>query len=67
MCFSNFNTCILADIDDKLSSQLQKLKQNGKLQSWRTKVLGGGRIRHEPDKKSLFVYGYSQVNLIFLL
>ena len=24
------------------------------------KCLGGGRIRHEPEKGTLFVYGYSQ-------
>uniref|UniRef100_A0A915Q0G3 Sex-regulated protein janus-B n=1 Tax=Setaria digitata TaxID=48799 RepID=A0A915Q0G3_9BILA len=28
--------------------------------SFSLKCVGGGRINHEPQKKSLFVYGYSQ-------
>ncbi|VIO97892.1 Uncharacterized protein BM_BM17737 [Brugia malayi] len=28
--------------------------------SFSLKCVGGGRIMHEPQKKSLFVYGYSQ-------
>jgi hypothetical protein len=27
-------------------------------------ILGGGRIYHNPDKSTIKVYGYSEVNLI---
>lgn len=30
-----------------------------------TECLGGGRIEHNPDKKYLKVYGYSQVRVFF--
>ena len=32
-----------------------------------TECLGGGRILHEPDKKHIRVYGYSQVQIIALI
>lgn len=28
----------------------------------RSKCIGGGRIEHDPDEKTIKVYGYSQVN-----
>lgn len=53
--------CFAADINDKVTEQLQKLKTEGVLADWRSKVLGGGRIKHEPATKTIQVYGYSQV------
>lgn len=44
-----------------MTEQLQKLKANGTLKDWTSKVLGGGRIKHDPNSKLLQVYGYSQV------
>ena len=32
-----------------------------------TECLGGGRILHEPDKKHIRVYGYSQVQTIAVI
>ncbi|XP_044757229.1 14 kDa phosphohistidine phosphatase-like [Coccinella septempunctata] len=49
-----------ADIDDKLSDQLKKLKTGGAIVDCETEVLGGGRIEHTPEKKYIKVYGYSQ-------
>lgn len=31
--------------------------------SYSLKCLGGGRIKHNPENKKLFVYGYSQVSI----
>lgn len=31
--------------------------------SFSLKCVGGGRINHEPQKRNLFVYGYSQVGI----
>lgn len=50
-----------ADIADKVEEQLQKLKKEKVLEDWNSKVLGGGRISHDPDTKAIKVYGYSQV------
>ncbi|XP_056641769.1 14 kDa phosphohistidine phosphatase-like [Diorhabda carinulata] len=49
-----------ADINDKVTSDLQKLKSSKVIQDWRTKVLGGGRIQHDPQDNKILVYGYSQ-------
>lgn len=49
-----------ADINDKVTEELQKLKSSKILSDWRSKVLGGGRINHDPETKSIKVYGYSQ-------
>lgn len=49
-----------ADINDKVTSELQKLKSSQEIRDWRCKVLGGGRINHDPETKSIKVYGYSQ-------
>jgi hypothetical protein len=31
-----------------------------------TECVGGGRILHEPDKKAIKVYGYSQVRMTMI-
>lgn len=49
-----------ADINDKLTSELQNLKSTQAIRDWRCKVLGGGRINHDPETKTMKVYGYSQ-------
>ncbi|XP_050293454.1 14 kDa phosphohistidine phosphatase-like [Anthonomus grandis grandis] len=49
-----------ADINDKVTEELQALKAGSTIKDWRSKVLGGGRIKHDPDGKTLNVYGYSQ-------
>lgn len=49
-----------ADINDKVTSELQKLKSSKAIDKWRSKVLGGGRIQHDADVKKILVYGYSQ-------
>ncbi|KAG5880130.1 hypothetical protein JTB14_027504 [Gonioctena quinquepunctata] len=49
-----------ADINDKVTSELQALKASKAIRDWRSKVLGGGRINHDPDTKNIKVYGYSQ-------
>lgn len=49
-----------ADIDDKVTEELQSLKVAKSIRDWRTKVLGGGRIEHNSASKVLKVYGYSQ-------
>ncbi|XP_015433660.1 PREDICTED: sex-regulated protein janus-A-like [Dufourea novaeangliae] len=43
-----------ADIFDRTTEQLQPYP------SLRAKCLGGGRIEHDPDEKTIKVYGYSQ-------
>lgn len=58
----NNSSSFSADINDKVTEELQKLKTDGALTNWTAKVLGGGRINHDPDAKSLKVYGYSQVS-----
>lgn len=55
---------VSADINDKVTEQLQKLKSDGTLKDWRAKVLGGGRIAHDATSKTIKVYGYSQVILL---
>ncbi|XP_074029008.1 14 kDa phosphohistidine phosphatase [Leptinotarsa decemlineata] len=49
-----------ADINDKVTSELQALKASKVIRDWRSKVLGGGRISHDPESKQIKVYGYSQ-------
>ncbi|XP_022900029.1 14 kDa phosphohistidine phosphatase-like [Onthophagus taurus] len=49
-----------SDINDKVTDQLQKLKVDGSIKEWKSKVLGGGRIDHNAAGKSIKVYGYSQ-------
>ncbi|XP_066149495.1 14 kDa phosphohistidine phosphatase-like isoform X1 [Euwallacea fornicatus] len=48
------------DINNKVTDELQALKSAKALNDWRSKVLGGGRIKHDPEGKFLSVYGYSQ-------
>lgn len=48
------------DINDKVTEQLLKLKETGALKDWRSKVLGGGKIKHDPEAKNIQVYGESQ-------
>ncbi|XP_065171107.1 14 kDa phosphohistidine phosphatase-like isoform X2 [Atheta coriaria] len=49
-----------ADINDKFNDDLKRLKKEGQIQNFKTKVQGGGRIQHDPDVKMIKVYGYSQ-------
>ncbi|KAH1012541.1 hypothetical protein HUJ05_011685 [Dendroctonus ponderosae] len=49
-----------ADINDKVTDELQALKSSKVIKDWRSKVLGGGRIKHDPGAKTINVYGYSQ-------
>lgn len=44
-----------------MTEELQALKTAKTISDWSEKVLGGGRIKHDPTAKSLHVYGYSQV------
>ncbi|KZC11484.1 Sex-regulated protein janus-A [Dufourea novaeangliae] len=46
-----------ADIFDRTTEQLQPYP------SLRAKCLGGGRIEHDPDEKTIKVYGYSQARV----
>lgn len=48
------------DIDDRLESQLNQLKKAGSLENYMKRVLGGGRINHDAEAKTIKVYGYSQ-------
>lgn len=57
----------LADINDKLTEELQKYKTNGTLKDWSTKVLGGGRIILDSPNRNIKVYGYSQVMDMLLI
>ena len=41
--------------DDIYQETLQEAQKRG----MDTECLGGGRIKHEPEKKEIFVYGYS--------
>ncbi|KAK3892870.1 hypothetical protein Pcinc_003298, partial [Petrolisthes cinctipes] len=41
------------DIYDQVAPAIESRKMD-------CECVGGGRIRHEPDKKSILVYGYSQ-------
>ncbi|KAH1005442.1 hypothetical protein HUJ04_006431 [Dendroctonus ponderosae] len=49
-----------SDINDKVTDELQALKSSKVIKDWRSKVLGGGRIKHDPGAKTINVYGYSQ-------
>ncbi|KAK9692973.1 Janus/Ocnus family (Ocnus) [Popillia japonica] len=61
MCSNHESIFIyMGDINDKVTEQLQKLKSDGVLKDWQTKVLGGGRIAHDAAAKAIKVYGYSQ-------
>jgi len=40
---------------------LDQIDMDLKGKSIETDCIGGGRIFHEPEKKSILVYGYSQV------
>lgn len=57
---------VSADINDKTTEELQALKVSKAIRDWRAKVLGGGRIKHDPNAKTLNVYGYSQVTNIII-
>lgn len=46
-------------INDKLTQELENLKKTGDLVQFEAKVLGGGKINHDPDAKSLKVYSIS--------
>ncbi|EZA50836.1 Sex-regulated protein janus-A [Ooceraea biroi] len=50
------NMCIVsnADIFDEVN---EHVKKHGGLQA---NCVGGGRIQHDPDEKTIKVYGYSQ-------
>ena len=48
-----------ADVNDKVTEELQKAKSEGLVKKWSAKVLGGGRIDHDADGKKIKVYGYS--------
>lgn len=48
------------NINDKVNQELEGLKQGGDLIEYESKVLGGGKIEHEPEKKILKVFGESQ-------
>lgn len=48
-----FEADILDDFEKKLTNKNVKVD-----------CVGGGRILHEPDKKQLLVYGYSQVSAV---
>jgi hypothetical protein len=50
----------LADIYDHVEDELKSYR-------FELDCIGGGRILHEPEKRSLFVYGYSQVDLYLAL
>ena len=54
-----FYLCI-ADVYDKVQEEMTLLGLD-------TECLGGGRILHEPDKKSIEVFGYSQVQYSYEL
>lgn len=54
-----------ADINDKVTNELQELKVTKTIRDWRSKVLGGGRINHDAENKIIKVYGYSQVNKFY--
>lgn len=49
----NKRGCYHADIYDETLSKLQPLGLD-------SECVGGGRIKHTPQEKKLFVYGYSQ-------
>lgn len=46
---------VAADIYDMVVGQIEEKGLD-------CEVLGGGRIEHEPAKKSIKIYGYSQVS-----
>ncbi|XP_018320103.1 14 kDa phosphohistidine phosphatase-like [Agrilus planipennis] len=48
------------DVNDLVTDELNKLKEKGSFNEWKTQVLGGGRIIHDPANKNIKVYGYSQ-------
>lgn len=58
---------VSADINDKTTEELQALKLSKAIRDWRAKVLGGGRIKHDPNTKTLNVYGYSQVTNVLII
>lgn len=62
MILINLLLLFAADIYDKTTEELQSLKSNGNIKEWKSKVLGGGRINHDSNAKSINVYGYSQVS-----
>ena len=47
-------SCASADIYDKVVNEIESKGLD-------CEVLGGGRIEHEPHKKSIKIFGYSQV------
>lgn len=48
--------CVSADIFDEVND---RIKEHSGLQ---TNCVGGGRIEHDPDEKTIKVYGYSQAS-----
>lgn len=50
-----FFCCVLADIYDKVSEELEKDDHLD------CECIGGGRIKHDPQDKKIHVYGYSMV------
>lgn len=53
-----FFVSLTGDIYDKVQEELSKRGLD-------TECLGGGRIVHDPEKKSILVFGYSQVRLLY--
>ncbi|CAH1100810.1 unnamed protein product [Psylliodes chrysocephalus] len=47
------------DINNKVISELETLKSQKIIQDFGSTVLGGGKIQHDPDKKTINVYGES--------
>lgn len=46
--------------DDIVQAHKQQLRGGAGGEALHVSCVGGGRIRHEPGTKTLFVYGYSQ-------
>ena len=55
-----------ADINDRVCKVLEKLKVEGALKGWESKVLGGGKMDHDASEKFIKVYGQSQVIVHFI-
>jgi Janus/Ocnus family (Ocnus) len=51
--------CCAADLVEECEGQLYDSNLN-----LHVECVGGGRIRHEPDRKHIFVYGYSVVSIM---
>lgn len=54
--YSSYFLISSADIDDKVEAEIGSL-------GLKTDCVGGGRIEHNRDDKTILVYGYSVVSL----